>query len=406
MSRSESRRAFFAKTALGAAGVLAAPFALIGASASRRVSPARPVTRRNLAGLRPDAPEVRRLRDAIRLVQRAGGPRGWPALAKVHADACAAGAHGSALFLPWHRAYLQGVEKEFQRVTGSAALAIPYWDWTRDRSIPVHFAAPGALRDATRRAGPEEELPPDFVDVGSALRASGFEALGGAPDPDSSDFPAIGLLEATGAGNVRHWVGGRFADCASAALDPLYLAYWANLDRLWEAWRAAAPERSAVPSEWEKGALELPEPSGKTARFAWRSLFDSAGLGYRYDDLEFSVSPRNEPSPAGARRAVLRSDRSQLPALPATFRLFLNNRNAVPATKPEGSTYAGTFTLFPGEGKQGPEVAIPLEVSAEMGHRIAVQATVSVTLIPLSVPGRPKPPQSIRLQSPRIIAVA
>ena len=41
-----------------------------------------------------------------------------------------------------------------------------------------------------------------------------------------------------------------------------------------------------------------------------------------------------------------------------------------------------------------------------MGHRIAVQATVSVTLIPLSVPGRPLPPQSIWLPSPRIVAVA
>jgi hypothetical protein len=103
---------------------------------------------------------------------------------------------------------------------------------------------------------------------------------------------------------------------------------------------------------------------------------------------------------------VLRFDRSQLPPLPATFRLFLNNLSALAPTKPEGSTYAGTCTFFPGEGKAGFEVALPLEVSAEMGHRIAVQATVSVVLIPLSLPGRPLPPQSIRLQSPRIVAVA
>ena len=405
MSRSESRRAFFAKSFLGAAGALAAPLALIGASASRRATPVRPVTRRNLSRLRPDDPGLRRLREAIRVLQRAGA-RGWPALAKIHADACAAGAHGGALFLPWHRAFLQSVEKELQRVSGHPTLAIPYWDWTRDRSLPAAYVAPGALSDSTRRAVADDDLPEDFVDVGPAMRAPGFEAFGGSPDPELSDFPAAGLLERTAAGNVRHWVGGHLADCAAAFLDPLYLAYWANLDRLWEAWRAAAPGRSAVPPQWESRTLPLRDPSGKTLRLPFRSLFDGTGIGYRYDDLEFSVSPRNAPLPDGARRVVLRFDRPQLPALPLTFRLFVNNRNALAPTKPEGSTYAGTYTLFPGEGPEGVEVVLPLEVSAEMGHRIAVQATVSVTMIPLSLPGRPLPPQSIWIQNPRIVAVA
>lgn len=404
MSRSESRRAFFAKSFLGAAGALAAPLALIGASPSRRAAPVRRVTRRNLSRLNPDDPGLRRLREAIRLVQRAGS-RGWPALAKIHADACAAGAHGGPLFLPWHRAYLQSVEKELQRVSGNPALAIPYWDWTRDRSIPVHFAAPGPLGDSTRRAVADDGLPADFVDVGPAWRAPGFEAFGGSPEPELSDFPAAGLLERTAAGNVRHWVGGHLADCAAAFLDPLYLAYWANLDRLWEAWRAAAPGRSSVPPQWEGMALPLRDPSGKTVQLGYQGLFDGTGIGYRYDDLEFSVSPRSAPSPDRARRVVLRFEPAQLPALPVTFRLFLNNRNALAPTKAEGSTYAGTYTLFPGEGAQGPEVVLLLEVSAEMGHRIAVQATVSVTLIPLSLPGRPLPPQSTWIQNPRIVAV-
>ena len=298
------------------------------------------------------------------------------------------------------------MEKELQRVSGNPALAIPYWDWTRDRSVPAAFFAPGPLRDSTRRAGTGDPLPADFADVGPALRAPGFEAFGGSPDPDLSDFPAAGLLERTAASNVRHWVGGHLAGCGTAMLDPLYLAHCANLDRLWEAWRATAPGRSAVPPQWESGALPLRDPSGKTVRLPFQGLFDGTGNGYRYEDLEFAVSPRSAPSPDGARRAVLRIDRPELPALPAKFRLLLNNRDALPPTKPEGSTYAGTYTLLPGEGAQGVEVVLPLEVSAEMGHRIAVQATVSVTLIPLSLPGRPLPPQAIRIPNPRIVAVA
>ncbi|MBC8647874.1 MAG: hypothetical protein H7X85_11965, partial [Thermoanaerobaculia bacterium] len=73
MSRSESRRAFFAKSFLGAAGALTAPLALIGASSSRRATPVRRVTRRNLARLRPNDPGLRLLRDAIRQVKGAAG---------------------------------------------------------------------------------------------------------------------------------------------------------------------------------------------------------------------------------------------------------------------------------------------------------------------------------------------
>jgi len=376
-------------------------------AAAGTTAKARLVVRRNLATLGADDPALRALRLAAGRARRAAGspPAGWAGFVAQHAAICgsggAGGGHGGALVLPWHRAYLHLVEAWLQRLAGDRRIALPYWDWTRDRRIPAAFTRAGdPLADPTRRAGRDDELPADLADAGPALRARSLEALAGSPRPDDSDFSALGLLAATAAGNVRNWAGGNLGDCSGAASDVLYLAHCANVDRLWEAWRDADPARAAVPEPFRGVSVTLRDSERAAKRFAMAALADPARLGYRYDDLRVEAAPRDEPSAGGARHAVLRFSRAQLPGLPATFRVFLNNRNALPATRPEGSTYASTCTIFPEDADA--EVAVPLEVSAEMGQRIAVQAGVSVTLVLVPLPGRPPAPRPIWVSDPEL----
>lgn len=48
-------------------------------------------------------------------------------------------AHMSASFLPWHREFLLRFERELQRVSGDAQMALPYWDWQQQGSWRAIF---------------------------------------------------------------------------------------------------------------------------------------------------------------------------------------------------------------------------------------------------------------------------
>src|SRR5262249_328446 len=42
--------------------------------------------------------------------------------------------HGSALFLPWHRAFLNTFENRMRIALADPGFALPYWDWTHDHA--------------------------------------------------------------------------------------------------------------------------------------------------------------------------------------------------------------------------------------------------------------------------------
>ena len=65
------------------------------------------------------------------------------------------------LFLPWHRAYLWHLEQALQDLV--AGVALPWWDWTRDRRIPTAYAeaevAGISVNHDAWTAGPEKWTP-------------------------------------------------------------------------------------------------------------------------------------------------------------------------------------------------------------------------------------------------------
>lgn len=71
--------------------------------------------------------------------------------------------HRSPSFLPWHRRFLLEFEAALQKV--DASVAIPYWDWTADRTArsssgpPTSSAAPAAPGTDRCSTGPSPTPP-------------------------------------------------------------------------------------------------------------------------------------------------------------------------------------------------------------------------------------------------------
>ena len=80
--------------------------------------------------------------------------------------------HRSPSFLPWHRRFLLGFERALQEV--DASVALPYWDWTADRSQRSSLWAPGALWTARSWTGRHRLSARRPAGQASAVRHSGW----------------------------------------------------------------------------------------------------------------------------------------------------------------------------------------------------------------------------------------
>jgi tyrosinase len=188
-------------------------------------------------------------------------------------------AHGSPLFLPWHRIMLLAFEYNLQVALGDAGFALPYWDWVADGSMPdprtsrLWSNAPDFL--GTDRGGglyydpnvpgqyavtlyedPDDpdhklrQIPPRGVlrelssqqdrklptttAVDDAAKATEFD--GPRYKRDSTGFR--NNLEADLHNLVHVWVGGDRGDMgpSSSPNDPVFFLHHCNVDRIWEAW--------------------------------------------------------------------------------------------------------------------------------------------------------------------------
>ena len=101
--------------------------------------------RKNQAALTTD--EKRRFVDAVLELKRSGR---YDAFVTTHnafilgdTDHGERTGHRSPSFLPWHRRFLLEFERALQEV--DASVALPYWDWTADRSQRSSLWAPDFL---------------------------------------------------------------------------------------------------------------------------------------------------------------------------------------------------------------------------------------------------------------------
>jgi tyrosinase len=219
-----------------------------------------------------------------------GDDRGWQYWAGIHGLPlpmfCQ---HHTALFLPWHRAYLYFAELALKQAGGDPGVSFPWWDWSVTRGIPVAYEAaevdgqPNPLAgteinalalEQARRAGLPEEITQTFRDPG----APGVRPL---PTPQAvsrllefGDFLDFQTQLEQFHDDVHVWVGGTMAEIPLAAYDPVFWAHHAMVDRIWRLWQLRHPT-AGVPAELLDEALP---PFNITVR----QTLSVTALGYDY----------------------------------------------------------------------------------------------------------------------------
>ncbi|MET9926562.1 MULTISPECIES: tyrosinase family protein [unclassified Streptomyces] len=212
--------------------------------------------------------------------------------------------HRSPSFLPWHRRFLIQFEQALQAIDPSVAL--PYWDWTVDRTVAASLWAPDFLGGTGRARDGQVAEGPFAVSGGRwpvtvTVDGRGFlrRALGsGVPQlPTRSEVDAVlamptydsapwnsasdgfrNHLEGWRGVNLHNrvhvWVGGQMATGASPN-DPVFWLHHAFIDRLWAQWQARHPRSTYLPGARTRNVVSVDD-----AMRPWNDVTPAAMLDH------------------------------------------------------------------------------------------------------------------------------
>jgi polyphenol oxidase len=468
---------------------------LPGGAPAAFVAPTGQAMRVRKSAFELDASEQARLRNAYAALRKLSqdkpdDPRGWQRQGLVHCWYCSGATdalngqeiHGGWWFLPWHRAYLYFHEAILATLVGDPSFTLPYWDWDspgRNR-IPDVYATPAdgsnPLYDATRKVTPNDRIPNggqiDLVgprEMQSVLGQKTFALFGGSGEGASGQ---MGALEGAPHGGVHLWCTDPvnlssqidMGVLATAALDPVFFAHHANIDRLWDKWIAADPSHTN-PSDppWQPDQAEqfvFYDQNAQWTAIAVTQVIDhQTGLNYRYEPPQGAPAPvaaarsaavpqavaQAQPSrsalielnqnstlksltpnpttlqipvPAPAKErltAALQSNRGlvlhidgvQIPANEKAFvKVYLNNPDATAATTTDVSTYVGSIVVVPaiarGSLQARPDVVrnVTFALSPQAAASLNNRQNISVTLVP--VQGQGTAPREVSVRYRRV----
>ncbi|MGH7194104.1 MAG: tyrosinase family protein, partial [Candidatus Saccharimonadales bacterium] len=212
-------------------------------------------TRKSVSSLTADSPDIVALKTAVAKMKDLPNTdgRNWLRQASIHGTfnggfgRCQ---HGNWFFLPWHRAYLYFFEEIVRGLTGEEAFALPYWDWTKDHSLPALFWGqnnplanpPRAQQPGSGRRpglGPNTAFSADEIAqnigqtvISQILAGPDFETFGGLAVDMPGQRAGEGELESTPHNFIHNWVGGDMGTGGSP-YDPIFWLHHSNVDRLW-----------------------------------------------------------------------------------------------------------------------------------------------------------------------------
>jgi tyrosinase len=240
-------------------------------------------------------------------------------------------------FLPWHRLYLFFFERIMRAAagqSGSSRLGLLYWDWTKDRVLPLAFREQvngsqsnnplywDIRRESATRLNNPAPLP------SASANANTITTLLGRNNFSSDLDPTVPLdfndgLESGPHGQVHVFVGvqprgmGFFEE---AGRDPCFWTHHCNIDRIWSHWRQRQghlnPVDARVPvgappnqqRAWSDMRHTFVDANGKEVVLTTGQVLVAAQIldgGYVYDDLLPAVvtaaqapSPEVAPPPA------------------------------------------------------------------------------------------------------------
>jgi tyrosinase len=246
--------------------------------------------RRNVAALSPQ--QLQLLVDGFRAMQAISDDRGYEHWAGIHGlplpISCDI-AHGTPLFLPWHRAYLWRIERAMRDLVPNAMLA--WWDWRTPAGQPSVIPAPLTVaRAADGRANPlrNGKVPQLAIQQGGALGRQLGSPTKRTPSttrplPTPQQIEDLLAIDDFGTfsdeldnihGGVHMWIGGHMGRIPFAAFDPIFWHHHAMIDRIWRMWQLKHNTAGPPESLWDTA---LP-PLGMTVR----QTLSVSRLGYDY----------------------------------------------------------------------------------------------------------------------------
>lgn len=456
------RRAFLKKMMLGTAGLTVGSNILVSCKDEKqqqdisavsnilKSGSSSVVTRKNIAKLPMDDPELKLLKDAVAILRKRSidwplDPAGWSENGALHTKFCATiefnyQVHYSWYVWPWHRAYLWTLEKKLQDAVREPQLALHYWDWTKHPKIPEQYQGglQNPLYNDTRLVKPNDVIPFDFMNMGPAFRAKKFNTYGGYPFPEDGLGPQIdGIAEQSFHNNIHNWIGGEMAGFVAAGYDPIFYGHHGNCDRFWQAWLDTDESRqNPSDPEWLEKVFYFTDEKGKPIEIKIKDVLDTEKLGYRFADLDFnsedgvynSLEDKVVPSYdlvkasgvynatiederkvqslekvdiKSASHVLLKFQRAQLPYMPYCSRVFFLFGDAKPSA--ENSKYIGTFTILPivsaEQGKLEKDVYMHVEITEAIKEQINSGGKIQVFFEPVQVRGRNIPDEPLQIEN-------
>jgi len=273
--------------------------------------------RKTLHGMSPDDDDLVAYRDFVGIMQQKdqSAPLSWLGFSLQHGNMdtgrykyCP---HGDWYFLPWHRAYVVMYENAVRTLTSHPRFAMPYWDWTLDRTIPSPFTdttykgKPNPLYVSTRTLSNPTRWPLRDSIVGPKVmeaiyRENDFQLFGTSKNPAQNNLDmswvvrgggSQGILERTPHNTVHNYTGG-FMPSPGSPRDPVFFMHHSNIDRIWAYWNAMGKSNtSGMDPATQRLWLEMNfkdnyiSPTGTLYGAVVKNLQSTQALGYTYSGL-------------------------------------------------------------------------------------------------------------------------
>ena len=316
-------------------------------------------------------PEVLALRKAYAALQAITDNRGYQYVASVHGLNQYFCPHGSPLFLIWHRPYVLMFEQALQAM--SPGLALPYWDWTSDRTqkegLPSIFTQPTYVDPATGKAAPNPLYKaaityPNRDRITGTSRhpgpLSGLKVLPGMVQTANraTAYDRFCPLAEQPHNQVHGWTGGTMGNISYAAFDPVFWVHHCFVEKLFCDWQDRIGQ--AIPPSI---AGQVLAPFTKKTDDVW----NYKTLGYRYapegarvgTSSRFKLLAAEKPAtasaatfslakvPANFAQADLHFIKTAATTLSFEVRVFFNETKPGVSTPTAGNPhYAGSLYTF------------------------------------------------------------
>ncbi len=296
-----SRRDFLHTAAGATAGLgLVGSLAVAHKPAARAAGPR---VRKDIATLAANSPDIVALKKAVGIMMDPNAKipscETWANWYGIHGavnggfNKCQ---HGNWYIWPWHRMYVYYFEQIVISLSEYAEFALPYWDWSKNPTIPNPFwQAP--LLNTTRVVKQGQSIPTSqfnqFVSptvINNILNLASFASFGGTANGG-------GELENTPHNFIHRWIGGDMVTAGSPK-DAIFWMHHCNCDRLYSAWISKHPNGLPTSSIWLN--RQFNDFCGKGMKVSETSNsvnMGGAGKGYTYDKLNalaFTVRPLPE----------------------------------------------------------------------------------------------------------------